>query len=375
MAVMVLIAAGLLIRSFGALIQVDPGFRPDHLLTARIALPATKYVKLEQYVTFYRDLLTKVNTLPAVRASAFADSLPLSGTPNWTRFAIEGQPRPPAGQMPVAQGHTVTPTYFQTLGIPLRAGRFFRDSDMNASFVIINQSTARRFFAGQDPGGRRLLMGSVDVKPTPVPIVGVVGDTRELGLNKDAEPELYFPGNSARGALLVRTAGDPLSLASGVRSAVLTVDPEQPVSNIQTVDQVLASSLSRQRFAALLLAVFSGLGLALAAVGLYGVLSYSVAQRGPEIGVRIALGAGREDIFGLVLRQGMRAAGCGILAGVAAAFLLSRAMSSLLFSVSPADPVTYLSVCTLVPIVALMAIYIPARRAVQSDPALALRAE
>ncbi|MGI8741214.1 MAG: ABC transporter permease [Bryobacteraceae bacterium] len=373
--IVVLVASGLLIRSFGALLHVDPGFRPDHVLTMQIGLPDTKYSRLEKVVSFYRALFLKTGALPGVERVASITPLPFTNALSRTRFAVEGKPLPEAGRFPVAQVRTVTTGYFDAFKIPLRQGRYFTEADMNNSFAIINESLARRFFPDQNPIGQRILMGVVDPNPTGVPVVGVVCDTREIGLNTGAEPELYFPGHSARATLVIRTTGEPLALAAAVRQQVLQADREQPVSDVRSIDQVLGSSLARQRFAMLLLTLFSGLGLLLAAVGLYGVMSYSVAQRTHEMGLRLALGAGQWDIFRLVLKHGMGATAIGVGVGVASALTISRFFRSLLYGVSATDPPTYIAVCGLLGIAALIAIYIPARRALRVDPVIALRWE
>ena len=336
-AIVVLVAAGLLIRSFGALLRVDPGFRPDHILTAHISLSGLKYSKPGQAAGFYQTLLPKLSGLPGVEGAASIAPLPFTTALSRTRFAIAGSPLPEAGRFPVAQVRTATTGYFQALRIPLRRGRFFNDADMNKSVLIVNEALARRYFPDRDPIGRKILLGVVDPNPVAIPIAGVVGDTREIGLSLQAEPELYFPGHASDATLVVRTSGDPMTLAAAVRRTVVGVDREQPLSEVRTMEDVVGGSLARQKFAMLLLILFSVLALLLAAVGLYGVVSYSVAQRTREMGLRMALGAGKWDIFRLVLQQGMTATALGIAAGTATAVAVSRLLSSLLYQVSATD--------------------------------------
>jgi putative ABC transport system permease protein len=377
LALMLLAGAGLMIQSFLRLQQVDPGFRTGRLLTLDLTLPDAKYSKEQQQADFFRQLLARIQTLPGVQSVGAATALPLTGNRENYGIGIEGRPPEPLEKMPTAEYRAISPDYFGTLGIPLLKGRTFTERDRKDSppVAVINESLARRYFADEEPLGKRLLIGHGRSQPQ---IVGVVGDVRHLGLDAEIQPEVYEPYLQVPWpsmTLAIRTSADPTSLAAAVRSEVLAIDTEQPLANVRTMDQILADSVAQPRFRTLLLGLFGAVALALAAVGIYGAISYSAAQRTHEIGIRMALGAQKRDVLKLVVRQGMLLTLTGVVIGLAGSFGLSRVLSSLLFGVTATDPATFVGVSSLLVGVALLASYLPARRATQVDPMVALRYE
>ncbi|MGH9759989.1 MAG: ABC transporter permease, partial [Blastocatellia bacterium] len=378
LAVVVLVGAGLLVRSFKKVMQIDPGMRTDHVLTAHVLLPASKYAQYPQVFSFYEQALTKIRALPGVEGASTINNTPLTPSLGWTRFAIGGEPRPEPGKFPVTQSRAVTPDYFGNMGIALRTGRAFNEADIHdftTPPLIINETMARRFFNGRDPVGRQILLGVMTPEPTASTICGVVADAHDVGVDVPTEAEIYFPAFGASEILLVRTSVDPLSVANAVRGAILRVDKDQPIDRVQTLDSILADSLARRRFSAVMLGIFSMLALLLASVGLYGVVSYSVTQRTREIGLRVALGASRAKLVRMLVGQGMTPVWFGLGAGVAGAFALTRLISTLLYGVSATDPVTFVSTIALLAGIGAIACYIPARRALSVDPVTALRHE
>jgi predicted permease len=376
LAVVLVAGSGLLIRSFVSLVDVDPGFNTSHLLTAQTWLSLTQYAKPSQRLAFFEEVLSRVKRLPGVVDAAAAYNLPFAGFGGRDRIAIEGAAEVPSGAEPLVPSTSVSEDYFKTLGIPLAAGRFFteRDSEGGLSVMVVNQAFVNRFSPGRNPIGRRVQFNGNAWKE----IVGVAGDVRQLGLDRPSEPEVFIPffqGPFPIGYFMVRTASDPVLLASGVRSAVEAVDKDQPIFDVQTMQQRIAMSMGSRRFNMFLLTTFALLALALAAVGLYGVVSYSVSQRTHEIGIRLALGAEREDLLRMVLGQGIRLTLLGLLLGFPAAFGLTRFLSSLLYEVRPVDDVTFFAVAILLGLIALLATLIPARRATKVDPMVALRYE
>jgi putative ABC transport system permease protein len=395
---MLLIGAGLMINSFARLRNVDPGFRPENVLTMVIALPDAKYPdsRPEQKSGFFRELIEKVSALPGVESAAASSRLPLGGGTTGKLFTRQDRPAPTSIEsIPLIQYFQISPGYFQTMAIALEKGRFFeeRDNGDSPTVAIINETLANRFFPDEDPIGKIVLTGVPEemVPPGLLPpgfrfprlqIVGIVRDVRHDGLIEQVRPEVYVP-HAQGGAfetrntmyLAVRTTTDPHSLTAAVRSQVTAIDKDQPVANVTTMESRLADSLARQRFSTLLLSIFAGLALLLAAVGLYGVMSYAVAERTHEIGIRMALGAQSGDVLKIVVKQGLMLTGAGLGIGLVAAFFLTRLMASLLYGVSATDPLTFAFISVLLAGVALGACFIPARRATKVDPMIALRYE
>ena len=383
LAVVLLVGAGLLIRSFQRLRQVDPGFRGDNLLTMRMVLPFSKYSKPEQRRAFYDELLRRVDELPGVESAGMITFLPLSFSGMNFSFSVEGRSAPGDMELPLAVYRVVSPDYFRAMTIPLQRGRVFdsRDTADAPPVIVVNRRLAEQFWPGADPTGKRLKIGPVD-SPNPwATVAGVVGDVRQGGLYGEQDLAIYVPyaqerrGFVAPRDLIVRTTGNPASLAGAVREAVWAVDKDQPISNVRTMDHVLAASVSRERFQTLLLALFATLALVLACVGLYGVISYAVVQRTHEIGVRMALGAQAGDVLRLVINQGMLLTLIGLVIGIAGAFAVTRVMTEMLYGVTARDPLTFAGVPIVLGVIALLACYIPARRATKVDPLVALRYE
>ena len=378
MAMLVLTGAGLLLRSFTRLIDVDPGFRADHVLAFRLALPPTRYAAYPQVVAFYRQLLPRLRQLPGVSAAELTNALPLTVTTSQTRFAVDGAPPPQAGQYPVAQARVVTAGYFAAMAIPLREGRTFNGLEMEPTgpaVCIVNESMARRFYGARGALGRNVMLGVLDPKPTATKIIGVVRDTREMGLAQDAEPQIYFPGFSAVGTVVLRTKSDPVSFSGAARHEVHTLDPVLPVARMETMDAIVGASLARRRFSLMLLGGFSLLALVLACSGLYGVISYSVAQRTQELGLRQALGGRPLDLVRMIFLEGLRLSVIGLAGGALIAAGATRLMSALLYQTSATDLPTFASVASILGVVSAIACVAPAWRAARLDPMVALRSE
>jgi len=377
-----LIGAGLLINSFLRLRNVDPGFRADNLLTMKIVLPEPKYEDFERRQAFYTDLVQRVQSIAGVRSAAVTTNLPLYRQGNSITVRIEGRPEPPPGQEQVVVTRIISPGYFDTMTIPLLSGRNLNDQDVatsrNAS-AVISETMARRFWPNEDPVGKRFAPGRVTSDEDWINVVGVVKDVRQFELTAEPRPQMYLSyrqaGFFAPRDLVVKTDIEPTSMAATVRNAVWEIDKDQPVSDIRTMEAILADSIARQRFSMLLLAIFAGVALILAAVGIYGVMSYSVAQRTHEIGIRMALGAQTGAVLKLAVGYGMKLVIVGIVVGLIAAFALTRLMSTLLFGVTATDPTTFTLISLLLVGVAALASYIPARRATKVDPIIALRYE
>jgi putative ABC transport system permease protein len=372
-----LVGAGLLLKSFGRLLAVDPGLDPRNVLTMDVALPPAKYAEPQRITAFYERLLQEAAALPGVQAAGAVSVLPLAGDDNSNFVQIEGRAPLPPGQALRAGRRNVTADYFRALAIPVRRGRAFTPADTAEAqrVLVINEAMARSFFAGEDPVGKRVRTG--DKSPW-VEVVGVVGDVRHRGLDVDTRPEMFFPQlqtPSRRMTLVVRAAGDPEALAGPLRERVRDIDRDQPVGNVKTMESWLSESVASRRFSAALLGVFAALAAGLAALGLYGVVSYSVAQRTHEIGLRMALGAQGRDVLRLVIGQGMALTLVGTAVGVAAALALTRVMSGLLFGVGATDAGVFVTVPLLLAAVALLACYFPARRATKVDPMVALHYE
>ena len=375
----VLVSAGLMVRTCLTLLRTDPGFQPDKLLTMKILLPPSRYPGEPEKSAFFHRALEQLRALPGVAGAGATSSLPLDGLGVMFDFRIEGRPAPGPNEHVVAGFDSVTPGYFEAMRVPLRAGRMFTAADRadSAPVVIVSQELARRYWPGQDPVGQRLEIldaGDVGVRE----VVGVVGDVLHTDLQTAAEPALYVPYEQyvvrALG-LVVKTHGEPGTAAAAARRTILDLDPELPVADVQSFERVVLASFARQRWTALLLSAFSLLGLALAGVGIYGVMAYHSSQRAREIGIRMALGADRGRVLRLVLGRAARLTALGIAGGCVAGLLLGRSLSSLLFAVQPSDPMTFVATALFLAAVSLLASFLPARRAASVAPATVLRAE
>lgn len=376
MTLLLLSGAGLMLRSFAELRKVDPGFRAENLLTMKIALPDALYPKSDQRAAFLRELLQRLNSTPGIQMAAAADILPLSGETNWGGINIVGRPLLDSAHAPSVEGRAVSANYFRTLGIPLLRGREFTQGDVAAvrRVAVINQVMANQFWPGSDPIGQRLV---TPYHPENVmEIVGVVGNVKDFALDTQSPPEMYTPYNWWNTMnLVVRGAGDSGSLASAVRAQVAALDRQVPVYDITPLENLLSHSIARQRFELFLLGLFASLALALASVGIYALLSFTVSRRTNEIGIRMALGAHPQHVLALVISQGMKLVLLGLVVGLVASFVLTRLMSSLLFRIHPFDPLSLGIVTILFAAIAALASYLPARRAMQVDPLVALRME
>ncbi len=376
-----LITAGLLTRTFRALENEPLGFNPDHLLTVGLKLPSLKYTDAARQSAFYQQLLEKVQALPEVATAAIDDDVPFSGFRATENFTVSGQPETRQGQEPIAEAHCVSPDYFRTMRIPILRGRIFgRDDVLGKPLVIvIDEYLARTFFPNQDPIGEQLGQERLDKTKVQYTIVGVVPSVRhgEPGIAPKV-PQIYwsaFQFPSLQETLLVRTAGDPRALLTSIRAAVHAIDPQLPVFATRTMDEAIAASIATQRSSATLVGGFSILALFLAALGLYGVLAYSVTRRTREIGIRIALGSPRTSIYGLIVRQGMIMVWLGILVGVLVSLSCSPLMRHFVYGVTPYDPANMIGVTALLAGIAILACWLPARRAARVDPVIALRTE
>ena len=384
LSLVLLVAAGLMMKSLYRLLSVNPGLKTDHVLTMAMNLRTQQYSKSPAIRSFWRQILERVRALPGVESAAIGTVVPFTGDHSRGDITIEGMPLPRPGSWPHPDYHVVSPGYLSTLGIPLLRGRDFTSADNeNAPPVgMINAMLAREFFPNQDPIGKRFIFGHPDpsakTPPLWITIVGVVGDTKLYGLANPPRLEVYISAErSAMGnmELLVKSDLDSSALISSIRGVVSSIDKNQPIFAVSTMNELRDSSIFGRRITLILLGVFSGLALALAAIGIYGVISYAVAQRTHEIGIRMALGAQHRDVLRMVLGQGGRIALIGTAIGLAMAFGLTRLMSSLLFSVSASDPLTFGGVAIVLLLVAMLACYIPARRAIKVDPMVALRYE
>jgi putative ABC transport system permease protein len=380
LALVLLASAGLLLKSFVRLQKIDTGFNTENVLTMVVRLPDGKYKKDPQIVAFFRQATERISALPGVRSVGMVNFLPLyGGLGSATGFTVEGRPAPPPGQEPGTNVRVTDPGYFSAMGIPLLRGRNFTDFEASEArhVILISESMARQHFAGEDPLGKRITVEMAN-KPVPTEIIGIVGDVRYDSLTDEAEPTVYFPHPELPYefmTLVIRTAGDPEEMAPAVRGELRAIDPDQPVSDVRTMNQVMADTVGRARFNTLLLGLFAGLATLLAAVGIFGVMSYSVTLRTREIGLRMALGAQPGRVLMLVLKQGLLLTLIGIVIGLAGALALTRVMSSLLFGVGATDPTTFAAIVLLLAFVSLIACYIPARRATRVDPLIALRYE
>jgi putative ABC transport system permease protein len=379
-----LVGAGLLAQTLYRMRYVDLGLQPERLLTLRTVLPSQKYGELPRRAAFYEEVLERVAHLPGVIAAGYGTSVPLEWKGGTSGFFPEGTGRPEPGLSYDANHRQVSADFLRTMGVPLRRGRFFDRTDRGESrpVAIVNETMARQYWPGQDAVGKRFKIGDPD-SPVPwVTIVGIVGDVRQMGLDAPVKAEMYLPYSQianqpwfAPRDLVVRTSVEPMSVVTAVKREIAAVDPEQAVSNIRSLDDILDEEVIQRRLGATLLTAFAVLALLLASLGIYGILSYFVAQHTPEIGVRLALGATGRDILGLVLGRGMTLALVGIGLGSLGGLALTRLMSSLLFGISATDPATFALAALLLAALALLACYLPARRAVKVDPTIAMRYE
>jgi putative ABC transport system permease protein len=381
LALMLLAGAGLLVRSFGQLVGVDPGFQPSHLLTFNVALPQVKYPNDTLQITALERVTQALQAVPGVTSAGGTSVMPFGGSWSTASFSVEGYT--PAANAPSPWGdmRTVTPDFLPTLGVELMRGRQFSGDDRagGRAVVIVDEEMARRFWPGQDPVGKRITFNNLtDSSIAWIDVVGEVRHTMHEGLDAQARVQLYFPlqqNGLPFLAYAVRTAGDPMKLVPDLKRALASVDADLPMSNVSTMEDLIEGTTGPRRFAMLLLASFSVLAAALAAIGLYGVMSYSVTQRARELGLRLALGAGPNEVLRLVLRQGIRLAAVGLGIGLVAALAVSRILRSMLFGVSTTDPVTFVAIPVLLLAVTALASWVPARRATRTDPMIALRAE
>jgi putative ABC transport system permease protein len=378
LALMLVADAGLMVRSFRSVLAIDPGFDAHNVLTFSAALPLATYKDQQQHLQFFERALTKIEAVPGVRSAAGTFRIPITGFAT-AIFTVQGQPVP-AGQAPFADYRAVTTLYFRTMGIRLLKGREFteRDNAEAPDAVIVNEELARRSWPGEDPIGKRLQIATEFTRWREV--VGVVGNARLSGLEAKVDPAIYvpFPQNSWPNALrnsfiVIRTATDAHNFIPAIRRELRSVDPTFPITQTRTMDEITGDSLSQRRFNTALLALFAFVAVALAAVGIYGVMSYTVSQRTREMGIRVALGARPSDIAMLVTANGARFAALGIAIGAIAAAISSRFISSLLFGVSATDPMTFVCTAVLLAAVTFLASYVPSRRAAGTDPIAALR--
>ncbi|HEY7500371.1 MAG TPA: ABC transporter permease [Vicinamibacterales bacterium] len=390
LAIVLLVGGGLLIRSFSRLLAVDPGFRAARVLTLSTSLPAAAYARGEDIREFYRRLLEAVNELPGVRAAGASTDLPLSVRER-RAFSIEAQPAASASLPHVVAQAWVIGSYFDAFGVALKRGRFLVDADSAQSepVAVINETMARQFWPGADPVGQRIKWGGAGSRAPWMRIVGVVGDVKQGALNSETVPQTYTPWRQVSDQMVaenvvaifrsmklaVRTENDPLSVASAIRDRVHALDPSLPVAQMRTMEMIVDESTAPQRFNTTLLGGFAGVALLLAAIGIGGVLATGVSRRTQEIGLRMALGASRADVLTMILRQGMTLVVIGVAIGLPTAFIAARYMSTLLFGVGPHDAITFASATILLVLVALVACYVPARRATRVDPMVALRWE
>ncbi len=380
MSLVLLVGAGLLTQSFLRLLNVTPGFNPERVMTLDLAMGRRKYPDSQQQITFLQNLLQRASTLPGVEAVGVVNPLPLNGNFDAYNFSFPGRAPAAPGEEPAADRRVISPDYFRAMSIPLQKGRQFSERDVRdaPAVVVINETFARRHFADTDPLGQQIVFTDAPNAPARE-VVGVVADVRHAGLDAPAGPEYYVPYEqtpATRVTLVARTASnDPASIMPALRGLIREFDKDLPLWNVRTMNSLLSESVARHRFNMTLLGIFALVALLLASLGIYGVMSYSVTQRTHEIGIRMALGAQGRDILKLVVGQGMILTLAGVLTGVVAAFAVTRAMSSLLFGVSAADPLIFSAVALLLTLVALLACYLPARRASRVDPMEALRYE
>jgi len=374
LSLVLLIAAGLLLQSFSRLVRVDPGFDAHNLLTMNISLSTTKYARPEQQIEFFENLLDRVSSQPGIRSAAISATLPLTFK-RITPVLPEGQPEVPLAQRPFVDVEAISPKWFQTMGVPLRNGRTFTQMD-NATappVVIVNEVFARRYWPGQDAVGKKVVIGR---RPDSAVVLGVANDVKNQGLEKTPQAQLYLPFPQLPWSdmnLLVRTDVPSQDVIAAIRAQISAIDSAQPITDVQTAEELIDGSRVQPRFTSLLIGVFAATALILAIIGVYGVLSYSVAQRTQEFGIRLALGAHRGDILRMVLRQGMLLAASGIAVGVCLALIVTRLLESALYETGARELSAFVVAPLIFLVVAMLASYLPARRAMRVDPAETLR--
>jgi putative ABC transport system permease protein len=374
LSLVLLIGTGLLVRSFVRLLRVDPGFDASNVVTMNVSLSTLKYAKPDQQIAFFDDVLRRVSALPGVSHSAISAALPLSFK-RITPVLPQGQPEVPLAQRPFVDIEAISPDWFSTMRVPLRAGRAFNGGDLAQSppVVVVNETFARQYWPNRNPLDQHVVIGR---RPMPAAVVGVAADIKNKGLEQDTQPQLYLPFSQLPWGdmnLLVRTDVPAQSVTSAVRAEIAAIDPDQPVTKIETVEQLIDDARTQPHFLLILAGVFSATALVLAVIGIYGVLSYSVAQRRQEFGIRMAMGADRPDILRIVVRHGFMLAIAGIGVGLMAALALTHLLSSVLYKTGAHDPVTLVAAPAVFLIIALLASYLPARRATRVSPIETLR--
>jgi putative ABC transport system permease protein len=377
LAVVLLIGAGLLLRSLRSMQRVNPGFASGNVLTMRVALPFARYKETGKRIAFFSSAVARLGQMPGVRSAGAISFLPFAGLGAATDFTIVGEPPPAPGHENVVDVKVCDNGYFAAMKVPLLRGRLFTERELHekSNVVVISEEMARRFFPGTDPIGRQVSIDMTD-PVVPTEIVGVVGDVKDVDLVTETRAMSYWPHPQlpmTAMTLVVRTSSEPLAMAAAAEAEVHALDRDQPVSDVRTMDQWVARSLAQTRFSSLLLTIFAALALVLACIGIYGVMAYAVSQRTSEIGVRLALGADRRDILRLIVGNAVRLTALGLLAGIVLSLALSRSLASLLFETRGTDPVTFITVISVLGVVALVASYIPARRAARIPPVEALR--
>ena len=380
LAVILVTASGLMFRSFLRLQGVNPGFNPKNLITLEVELPDAKYHAAQQQQNFQQQLLQRLTTIPGVQSAATVDNVPFGVNAFNTSFMIEGRPVPAVTERPRAFYRVISPNYFRTMGIPFRRGNEFtdRDSAEMPGVAIINETATRKYWPGEDPIGRKIKRGRPESKNPWVTIVGIAGSASQLSLREESQPEIYVPflqNTTLNFSLVVRTASDPKTITGAIRKEVWATDKDLPVSNMKLMDELISNSTAQPRFYVILLTVFAALALILAAVGVYGVMAYSVTLRTRDIGIRMAVGAQPMDIFKHVIGHALMLASIGLVIGLVLAGTSTLVMKSLLFGISTADPLTLIVTALILLAVALLASYLPARKATKVDPMVALRYE
>jgi putative ABC transport system permease protein len=378
LALVLLIGAGLMLRTLQHLTRVNPGFNAENLLTLRFTLPSKTY-DIERRLAFFRDCRARLEALPGVRSASFVMSLPIEESQWNSPFMVADKPEPRLGAFPFASFTPISANYFATMDIPLRAGRAFSETEMNdmPAVTVINESLARQLWPGENPIGKRVRQGAADSQAVWREVVGVVADVKQNGLEQDAPLQVYLPlalRNSSSVGLIVRTEGEPLAFTKTVEQTIRSLNKDLPLRS-RSMDEVLGKAMARQRLTLVLLAILAALALLLAGIGIYGVMSYAVTARQQELGIRLALGATARDVLRLVLAQGLKLTLLGLVFGMTAAFAATRWLQGLLYGIAPTDPLTFVGVALLLSGVGLVACFIPAWRATQVDPLIALRCE